>query len=125
MNQVARFPQNINATPQIQLINAEALKQIQLGDLRELTFPYLGDPNDVFAISTSSGESYMGPTTGEMLSFLPHNLARQTYEFIYMLHTGKGLWCLCRFTKKLRLQELVEVLQILKQLLVSNLLQDI
>ena len=94
LNQVAQFPQNINVTSQIQLINSKALKQINLDDLRELTFPYPDDTTDVFAISTNSGAGYVDPSTGEMLGFVPYNLARQIYEFIYMLHTGRGIWWL-------------------------------
>lgn len=69
-----------------------ALQAIDLADLRELAFPYAGDPTDTYRLTTAAGVTQIDAATGEALSFQPHSLARRTYELIYMLHTGQGLW---------------------------------
>lgn len=69
-----------------------ALKAIDLQSLRELAFPYAGDPTDTYRLTTAAGITQVDATTGEALSFQPHSVARQFYELIYMLHTGQGLW---------------------------------
>jgi sulfite reductase (NADPH) flavoprotein alpha-component len=71
-----------------------ALQNIAVNDMRRLTFPYAGDPTDVFTITTSTGAGYIDQSTGKMLSYLDNSNTRKVYEFIYMLHTGKGLWWL-------------------------------
>jgi sulfite reductase (NADPH) flavoprotein alpha-component len=69
-----------------------ALQAIDLADLRELAFPYAGDPTDTYRLTTAAGVTQIDAATGEALSFQPHSTAKQIYELIYMLHTGQGLW---------------------------------
>ena len=69
-----------------------ALKAVDLADLRELAFPYPGDPTDTYRLTTTAGVTQIDAATGEALSFQPHSLAKRTYELSYMLHTGQGLW---------------------------------
>jgi len=69
-----------------------ALQAIDLADLRELAFPYAGDPTDTYRMTTAAGVTQIDAATGEALSFQPHSTAKQIYELIYMLHTGQGLW---------------------------------
>lgn len=69
-----------------------ALKAVDLADLRELAFPYAADPTDTYRLTTAAGVTQIDAATGEALSFQPHALAKRTYELIYSLHTGRGLW---------------------------------
>jgi sulfite reductase (NADPH) flavoprotein alpha-component len=69
-----------------------ALVDIDLSDLRELTFPRVNEPRSVYAVITSAGTGQIDANTGKMLVFTPHSTARRIYEFVYLLHTGQGLW---------------------------------
>ena len=68
-----------------------ALAGIPLSDLRELSFPALGDATDVFTVTTRAGQGFVDQGTGAMLAFTPNDAWQQTYEFIYLLHTGQGV----------------------------------
>jgi sulfite reductase (NADPH) flavoprotein alpha-component len=70
------------------------LQGIALDQLRELTFPDPSDPADAYSLTTASGEGFVDPATGQMLAWQGNGVAKQVYEFIYMLHTGQGLWWL-------------------------------
>jgi len=94
MAQAPDFPDVMNGGPALPAGQIAALQGIELSQLRELTFPYPGDPTDAFTLSTATGEGFIDPATGEMLAWQDHGLARRVYEFIYMLHTGQGLWWL-------------------------------
>lgn len=74
------------------LARIDALRGIDLSELRELTFPNPGDPNDVFRLTTSVGEGYIDPANGKVLAWQDHTVGRQIHEFIYRMHTGRGLW---------------------------------
>lgn len=87
----AAFPTVGGGTPAA-IGTLSALQNLPLAALRELTFPYAGDPTDVFALMTSSGQGYVDQATGTLLNFRPNGLGQSIYETIYMLHTGQGLW---------------------------------
>ena len=70
----------------------QALKEIDINDLRELTFPRREAADDVYEITTSSGVGRIDPATGKLLAFAPHGTGSRVYEVIYMLHTGQGMW---------------------------------
>ena len=84
------FPDVNGGTP-APIVSLEGLRNTQTGSLRELTFPYDGDTQDVFTLATADGTGYIDQATGALLSFAPHGNAQKLYEFIYMLHTGEGL----------------------------------
>ena len=69
-----------------------ALQGVPIADLRELAFPYPGDPTDVFTLTSASGQGYVDQATGKLLDFTPNSLGQSIYETFYMLHTGQGLW---------------------------------
>ena len=71
-----------------------ALQTVDLNDLRDLVYPYPGDPSAVYSLSTVQGDGYVDQVNGALLSFLPHDGIRRAYELVYALHTGKGLWWL-------------------------------
>ena len=88
------FPYDVNGGTPMAVGALPPLQGLSLQDFRELNFPYAGDPTDVFTLTTASGSGYIDQATGKMLSWLDNSPARKVYEFIYMLHTGKGLWWL-------------------------------
>lgn len=88
------FPSVVDAGAPMPVGDLPALTAIDLADLRELIFPYAGDPTDAYALTTAQGAGYVDQATGAVLSYLPHGLTRRIYETVYMLHTGEGLWWL-------------------------------
>ncbi len=88
------FPASVNGGPTIPVDQVTTLKDISASQLRELVFPYQGDPTDVYTLSTATGNGFIDQSTGQMLVWQPLNTARRVYEFFYMLHTGRGLWWL-------------------------------
>lgn len=78
--------------PRLPVGRVAALAAVDLADLRELAFPYAGDPTDTYTLTTSRGVSQIDAATGQVLGFEPHTAARRFYELVYMLHTGQGLW---------------------------------
>lgn len=86
------FPTKVDGGTPAPIGTLAALKDVQLSDLRDLSFPYAGDPTDVFTLTTSSGQGFVDQATGALLSFTPNSLGQSIYETFYMLHTGQGLW---------------------------------
>lgn len=72
------------------IASLDALAAIPLTELRELSFPAVGDASDVFTVTTNAGQGYVDQGTGAMVSFTPNGAWQQAYEFIYLLHTGQG-----------------------------------
>lgn len=71
-----------------------ALQDSQVADLRDLTFPYAGDPEDVFTLTTATGTGFVDQGTGELLAWQASGPWTVVGEWIYLLHTGDGaaLW---------------------------------
>jgi sulfite reductase (NADPH) flavoprotein alpha-component len=92
LNATAAFPTAVDGGTPKPLAQLAALQAIPLADLRILIFPT--DAGDVFTVTTSAGQGYVDQATGQMLNWLPHGLMRRIYEWVYMLHTGQGLWSL-------------------------------
>jgi sulfite reductase (NADPH) flavoprotein alpha-component len=88
------FPAAVSGGAPLPVGKVAALQAIDLTQLRELSFPYAGDPTDAFSLKTAAGEGFIDQSTGQVLVWQEHGMARQAYEFIYMLHTGQGLWWL-------------------------------
>ena len=84
----------INGGQPMALAAMPALQSVDLSSFRELTFPMAGDLNDVFTLTTSQGVGLVDQATGLQVSYLANGLARQIYEFVFMLHTGQGVWWL-------------------------------
>ncbi|MGJ4895959.1 PepSY domain-containing protein [Bradyrhizobium oligotrophicum] len=92
--QVSAFPSVTSRGQALPVEQIQALRGIDLSQLRELTFPNPANPNDLFQLATAAGEGYVDPVSGELLGWQDNSVTRQIYEFIYMLHTGQGLWWL-------------------------------
>ena len=69
-----------------------ALVDTPVSQLRSLTFPYAGDPTDVFTLTTNQGEGFIDQGTGVMLAWQDAGAWQKMNEFIYLLHTGQGAW---------------------------------
>ena len=67
-----------------------ALQDVPVDALRKLSFPYAGDAQDVFTLSTDAGTGLIDQGTGELLSWADLTPWQQVSETIYMLHTGQG-----------------------------------
>ncbi|WP_280552929.1 PepSY domain-containing protein [Halomonas sp. 25-S5] len=89
-----KFPMEVSGGPPAAVDTLSALKATDLNDLRELVYPYPNDPTDMYSLSTDQGAGYIDQASGEWLSYQPHDATHRLYEFIYMLHTGEGLWWL-------------------------------
>lgn len=90
----AELPSAISAGIPLPVESLAALKATDLNDLRELVYPYSGNPADTYALLTRQGAGFVNASTGELIAFQAHSTQRKIYEFIYMLHTGEGLWWL-------------------------------
>lgn len=86
------FPTMAAGGPAVPAGTLAALRATDLNDLRELVYPRPGDPADFYSLRTTQGDGYVDQATGALLSFQAHDRIRHTYELIYMLHTGEGLW---------------------------------
>ncbi|NGM47872.1 N-acetylglucosamine transferase [Rhodobacter sp. SGA-6-6] len=67
-----------------------ALQDVPVDALRKLSFPYAGDAQDVFTLSTDAGTGLIDQGTGALLSWADLTPWQQVSETIYMLHTGQG-----------------------------------
>ncbi|MFN4281572.1 MAG: PepSY domain-containing protein [Alphaproteobacteria bacterium] len=90
---VPTFP-SATGGPALPIERMTALRSIDLAHLRDLTFPNPTNPDDLFQLTTASGEGYVDPANGQILAWQAQSSVRKNYEFIYMLHTGQGLWWL-------------------------------
>ncbi|MGC2780294.1 MAG: PepSY domain-containing protein [Bradyrhizobium sp.] len=94
ISQPPSFPTAMTRGPALPVEQITALRGIDLSQLRVLTFPNRANPDDLFHLTTATGEGYVDPASGDLLAWHAHSVARQIYEVIYMLHTGQGLWWL-------------------------------
>lgn len=94
MEREPTFPTTISDSPAAPVATLQALLATDLNDLRELVYPRVGNPGDVFSLRTAQGDGYVDPASGALLSYLPHDRMRNAYEFIYQLHTGESFWWL-------------------------------
>lgn len=67
-----------------------ALRDVPVSSLRKLSFPYAGDAQDVFTLSTDAGTGLIDQGTGALVSWADLTAWQQVSETIYMLHTGQG-----------------------------------
>jgi len=88
------FPEQVNGGKPAAIDSLNALKNIPVSELRELVYPYPQDTSDVYSIRTQHGMGFIDQSTGQLLSYQSYNNQQKIYEFIYMLHTGEGLWWL-------------------------------
>ncbi len=88
------FPAQVAVGAPAPVTSLPALLATDLSDLRELVYPAPKDASAVYSLRTAQGDAYVDQVNGALLSFQPHSGTRRTYELIYQLHTGEGLWWL-------------------------------
>lgn len=84
------FPARVSGRSEIALNDIELLRQIPVAELRELSFPFPDDTNDVFTLKTNKGTGYLDQGTGALLGWANLTTAEKISEKIYTLHTGQG-----------------------------------
>ncbi len=93
-NGTPAFPRDVSGEMEYPVAEISTLAQTPISQLRELTFPYAGDPTDVFTLQTDEGEGYVDQGTGTLLVWQDAGPWQRLNETIYMLHTGQGAWAL-------------------------------
>jgi sulfite reductase (NADPH) flavoprotein alpha-component len=83
-------PTQVSGTTGAALSDLALLGQTPVAALRELTFPYLEDPTDVFTLKTDTGTGYLDQGTGDLLAWADLTGWERGSETVYMLHTGQG-----------------------------------
>ncbi|SDI41489.1 PepSY domain-containing protein [Pseudomonas abietaniphila] len=86
------MPAPIDNGPVLPVEHLAALQQLDLNDLRELIYPLSSDPQAMFTLETADGDGYVDRTHGALLAYQAHTASQRVYEWIYLLHTGDGLW---------------------------------
>ncbi|MBV0913782.1 PepSY domain-containing protein [Anianabacter salinae] len=84
------FPAEVSGETGIAFADMAVIGITPVDTLRELSFPYPGDPTDVFTLKTDQGTGYLDQGTGALLAWADLSLWERTSETIYMLHTGQG-----------------------------------
>lgn len=88
----ADFPQKINAGIPLDINKVSALANVEINDLQELIYPYMGDITDVYTLTTKDGMGYIDQATGKMLSYQTHTRDYKMFEFMHNLHSGEISW---------------------------------
>ena len=88
------FPATLSGQLGLSPADMPALQSVLVTNLRDLTFPAVGDANDVLTLTTHSGSGYVDQGTGQMLAWADAGVMAQVEEWVYLLHTGQGaaLW---------------------------------
>ncbi|MGC8121042.1 PepSY domain-containing protein [Marinobacter sp. VGCF2001] len=86
------FPAEVSGGQPQPVDQLQALSGVDLNDLRELVFPYPGDPRDVYSLTTTAGAGFVDQSTGELLQFRRRSVGSQAQHWIMRLHTAEGLW---------------------------------
>jgi len=86
------FPAEVSGEMGLGTAEMQALTTVPVSQLRSLTYPYAGDPSDIFTLTTDQGEGYIDQGTGLMLAWDDASTLQKVNEFIYLLHTGEGAW---------------------------------
>jgi len=84
------FPIEVSGRTDARPGDIPLLRETPVSSLRELTFPYPGDPTDVFTLKTGDGAGYLDQGTGATLGWAEAGTWQRVTETIYMLHTGQG-----------------------------------
>jgi sulfite reductase (NADPH) flavoprotein alpha-component len=83
-------PAAVGGRAGLALAEMQALRATPVAELRALSFPAPGDPQDAFTLKTDRGTGYVDPGTGTLLAWQGLSLGQRVSETVYMLHTGQG-----------------------------------
>lgn len=87
---IPEFPADISGRTGAAPFDMPMLRETPVSAFRELTFPYPGDPTDVFTFKANNGSGYLDQGTGAVLVWQAPDAWQRVSETIYMLHTGEG-----------------------------------
>lgn len=73
------------------LARIDALRRLDIADLREVTFADPSVAGDTLRLVTRSGEAVIDPVTGHTLAFAPATLLDRIDDLVRLLHTGRGV----------------------------------
>lgn len=90
----ADFPQAIDGGQPLDIGSISALMDIEVSNLKELIYPYMGDTMDAYTLTTSDGMGYIDQATGIILSYQPHSRDYRMFELFHSLHSGELSWWL-------------------------------
>jgi len=83
-------PAQVSGRAGLALTQMAALSATPVAELRELSFPAPGDPQDLFTLRTDRGMGYVDAGTGTLLAWQDLSFGQHLSETIAMLHTGQG-----------------------------------
>ena len=69
-----------------------ALQAVTVRDLRKLNFPDATDPEDVWSVTTETGQGWIDRYSGQLLASQDAKAAQRLYEWAMVLHTGESAW---------------------------------
>ncbi|SPF80253.1 PepSY domain-containing protein [Pseudoprimorskyibacter insulae] len=67
-----------------------ALTAIPGGEIRAITLPRTGLPDQAYLVETDAGAGYVDPGTGEMLTWADRDGWSRVMDVMHLLHTGQG-----------------------------------
>ncbi|MDP5293275.1 PepSY domain-containing protein [Oceanimonas sp. CHS3-5] len=98
------LPEGTAANPEWPVITAQgqltdaaglsALQAIDVTELKELVYPYPGDPAEPYSLQTTEGAGYVDPYSGELLSWQANDCRLGINALVASLHTGEQWWWL-------------------------------
>lgn len=88
------FPMEVAGGEPAPVGSLEALKNTDFNNLRELVFPFPGDPRAMYSLSTRLGAGFIDQSTGQFLEYKRTSTNNQIVDWIMRLHTAEGLWWL-------------------------------
>jgi len=85
------YPASADGLPAVNPDKLHTLADMPLSTLRELTYPMAGDRQDVFTLKTGRALLMVDQYSGDVLEQVSLTWSEWLYDWIYSLHTGKGL----------------------------------
>lgn len=86
----ALVPSSVSGQTGFPLHQMAALRDVDVAALRDLTFPYSGDPQDVFTLRTDRGVGLIDQGTGALLVWTELTAWQRMTDIVTRLHTGRG-----------------------------------
>lgn len=81
-----------NGQPAMAGAQLPLLRSLPLRDLRQLNFPSVSDPGDVWRVTTGAGQAWIDRYSGQQLVWQDSTTAQRLYDWALMLHAGEGAW---------------------------------
>jgi len=83
-------PAEVSGLAGMPLTQMTALAATPVSVLRSLTFPYPGDPDETFGLTTTEGSGHVDQGTGLLLVWADLTTGERLFAMLEMLHTGQG-----------------------------------